>query len=69
MENKDTREFAKEIIRQLKIEKENIRRIHRKDYAAIGDKMRKKLVLASPIAYYHAVKLYDKYVIPLRSRA
>ncbi len=69
MENKDTRGFAGEIIKELKKEKENIVRIYKKDYVATGDKVRMKLVLAFPFAYYCAVKGYDKYVIPLRAKA
>lgn len=68
MEKKETRIFAKEIARQLRGEKAVIRRIYREDYVAAGDKARMKLMLAWPGAYYQAVKAYDKFVIPLRSR-
>ena len=68
MEQKQTGSYAKEIIRQLRDDKEIIRRIYSMDYVATGDKVRMKLVLACPGFYYRIVKLYDKYVIPLRSR-
>lgn len=68
MEQKQTGSYAKEIIRQLRDDKEIIRRIYGMDYVATGDKVRMKLVLACPGFYYRIVKLYDKYVIPLRSR-
>lgn len=68
MEQKQTGSYAKEIIRQLRDDKEIIRRIYGMDYVAMGDKVRMKLVLACPGFYYRIVKLYDKYVIPLRSR-
>ncbi len=69
MDSTATRGFAKEIASQLRKEKESIRRIHKKKYVAIGDKARMKLALAWPYGYYFAVKLYDKYVIPIRSKA
>ncbi len=68
MENRKTKEFAQEIIRQLRADKRIIRRIYKEDYAAFGDKVRMKLILAWPWAYYKAVRIYDKYVIPLRSK-
>lgn len=69
MENKNTREFAAKIVCELRGDRKIIRRIYKKDYVAVGDKVRMRLVLAFPSAYYHVVKFYDKYVIPLRSKA
>lgn len=68
MDNKRTRSYAKEIIRQLREEKETIRRIYAAEYVAAGDKARMKLVLWLPVLYYRVVKIYDKYIIPLRTR-
>lgn len=70
MERKQTRRFAGEIVKQLREDKKNgtIGRIYGKDYVAAGDKVRMKLALMLPGAYYLAVKLYDKYVIPLRTK-
>ena len=48
-------------------ERAEIARIYGKEYVAAGDKVRMKLALASPGLYYRIVKLYDKFVIPLRS--
>lgn len=67
MENKQTRKYAAEIIVQLRAEKENIARIYGQSYVATGDRVRMKLVLIWPGLYYRIVKLYDKYVIPMRS--
>lgn len=71
MEQKQTREFAKEIVKQLREDKKQgkIGRIYGKDYVAAGDKVRMRLALAVPEAYYHIVKLYDRYVIPIRTGA
>lgn len=68
MDNKQTRSYAGEIVRQLRAEKETIRRIYAAEYIAAGDKARMKLVLWIPAFYYYTVKIYDKYIIPLRSR-
>lgn len=67
MENKQTRRYAAELIRQLRGDKAEISRIYGQEYVACGDKVRMKLVLASPGMYYRVVKLYDKWIIPLRS--
>ena len=69
MEQKQTRSFAEEIIKQLREDKKNgtISRIYGKDYVAAGDRIRMKLALRLPGVYYLTVKLYDKYVIPLRT--
>lgn len=70
MEGKQTRGYAKEIMRQLKEDRRRgaIGRIYKMDFVAAGDKVRMKLALAWPEMYYCTVKLYEKYVIPLRSR-
>ncbi len=68
MDNKKTRIFAREIIRQLRADKGMIRRIYKEGYVAKGDKVRMKLALAWPDAYYAAVKGYDRYVIPWRNK-
>ena len=69
MEQKSTRGFAGEIIRQLREDKKDgtIGRIYKNDYVAAGDRVRMKLALALPAVYYRTVKLYDKYVIPIRN--
>ncbi len=68
MEQKQTRMFAREIVKQLRQDKKlgEIRRIYQADYVAAGDKVRMKFALAWPEAYYYIVKLYDRFVIPLR---
>lgn len=68
MENKKTRIFADQIVGLLRADREKIRGIYRKDYVAMGDRTRMKLALLLPGAYYRVVKIYDRYVIPLRSK-
>lgn len=68
MENKKTRIFADQIVGLLRADREKIRGIYRKDYVAMGDRARMKLALLLPGAYYRVVKIYDRYVIPLRSK-
>lgn len=69
MERKQTREFAGKIVKQLREDKKQgrIGRIYRKEYVAAGDKVRMRLALALPGVYYYIVKLYDRYVIPIRT--
>lgn len=69
MESKQTREFAGKIVKQLREDKKQgqIGRIYRKEYVAAGDKVRMRLALALPGVYYYIVKLYDRYVIPIRT--
>lgn len=68
MENKKTRVFAQKIVRLLRADKGKIRGIYKKDYVAMGDRARMKLVLWLPGVYYRVVRIYDRYVIPLRCR-
>lgn len=57
---------ARDLARLLKSEKEKIRAVYKKDYAAAGDRVRMKLFLFWPGMYYYIVKLYDSVIIPLR---
>lgn len=57
---------AKQLFMLLKDEKAEIKRIYRKEFIPVGDKVRMKLALVTPSGYYLIVKLYDKFVIPLR---
>ena len=50
------------------MDRKEIHRIYKKDYVAMGDRARMKLALLLPGAYYRAVKIYDRYVVPLRSK-
>ncbi len=69
MENKQTRNYAGEIISILQEEKENIKRIYKESYVATGDKVRIKLAMTAPSVYYQIVRFYDKYIIPIRSKS
>ncbi|NBJ91296.1 glycosyltransferase family 2 protein [Parablautia muri] len=57
---------GRQLIALLQEEKQEIKKIYRKSYVALGDKVRMKLILAWPGAYYKVVKAYDRFVIPLR---
>jgi glycosyltransferase involved in cell wall biosynthesis len=50
----------------LQGEKENIKIIYGKDFVKVGDKARINLFLMNPTLFYYTVKLYEKFVIPLR---
>lgn len=60
------KDSAKELMDFLRKEKDEIKRIYRKEYVAAGDKARMKLALALPGVYYRIVKIYDRFIIPLR---
>lgn len=68
MEGRQTRGFAGEIVKQLRQDKEIIGRIYKEDYVAAGDKVRMRIALALPGLYYRIVRLYDRYVIPIRNK-
>lgn len=55
-----------EIVMLLRKEKGEIKQVYQKGFAAAGDRVRMKLALAWPEGYYGIVKIYDKYIVPLR---
>lgn len=59
---------GRELVRFLRKEKKEISQIYRKDFVKTGDKVRMRMALAWPFAYYQTVKFYEKYVIPLRQK-
>lgn len=65
---KKTWGFADEIAGQLRGEKAAIKSVYAGDYAARGDRARMKLFLASPRLYDRTVRLYDRFVIPVKNK-
>lgn len=59
---------AKMLIKQLRDEKIQIDEIYTLNFAAVGDRMRMKLALLCPDIYYMVVKIYEKFIIPLRQK-
>ena len=45
---------------------EKIGNVYGKNFIKTGDRVRMKLFLTSPGAYYGIVRLYEKIIIPLR---
>lgn len=64
--DKKMKESGKALVKMLRQEKDNIRKIYKKSFAAAGDKARMRLFLLSPGSYYYVVKLYERIIIPLR---
>lgn len=60
------KDAAKQLIQLLRSEKDEVNRIYHNNFIPVGDKVRMKLALVTPSGYYEIVKLYDKFVIPLR---
>ena len=68
-EEKQSRgDYAKRIADELKENRQEILRVYRREFVAIGDRARMKLALVSPGLYSHVTKGYEKMIIPLRSR-
>lgn len=57
---------ARQLIQMLRDDQKKIRSIYHNPYVATGDKVRMRVALRTPNLYYVLVKLYDKFVIPLR---
>lgn len=62
------KDAARRLAQLLKSEEKEVKRIYQKDFIPVGDKVRMKLALATPSGYYGVVKVYDRFVIPLRNR-
>ena len=63
---KESIQITAETVKLLREEKDEIRQIYRKEFAASGDKVRMELALLWPQGYYGIVKIYDKLIVPLR---
>lgn len=64
--NRKMPKSAKDLMEQMREEKEEIHKIYGLDFVKTGDKVRMKLALAAPGVYYALVRIYDKVIIPLR---
>lgn len=65
---KKMKDAAKRLIGILRDEKDEVKKIYQNDFIPLGDKVRMKLALVTPSGYYEIVKLYDRFVIPLRQK-
>ena len=65
--DKGMKQSGKDLIALLREEKQEIKRIYKKEFVAAGDTVRMNLILFWPGAYYRVVKVYDRFIIPLRS--
>lgn len=64
--NRKMGKAARQLAEGLREEKSEVKRIYGNDFIPIGDKVRMRLALMTHTGYYMMVKLYDKFVIPLR---
>lgn len=60
------KDSCREMRKLFREDQKEIRTVYQNSYVALGDKLRMKLFLICPAAYYHVVKLYEKVIIPLR---
>lgn len=63
---KKARDYAKKLVDLLKHDRKEINRIYSQSFIAKGDYVRMKLMQISPRIYAACVKIYDKWIIPLR---
>lgn len=66
--NRKMKEAAGRLMQLLKGEKAEIKRVYQQGFVPVGDRVRMKLALVMPGGYYRIVRLYDRFVIPLRQR-
>ena len=58
--------YAMSIINILKADRMKIKEIYRKSWIKPGDKVRMRTFLASPRLYHFLVRIYERYIIPVR---
>ncbi len=63
--DKKMKTSAREAVKILKSDKEKIKAVYQKEFAAAGDKARMKLFLLNSDLFYCIVKAYDRFVIAL----
>ena len=66
MKNSKNNEYAKRLVDEIKSDKMEISRVYGTSMVAKGDKARMKLFMVSPFMYSFVVKLYEKFIIPVR---
>lgn len=62
------KDAAKRLFGILRNEKAEVFRIYEKGFVPVGDKVRMKLAFVTPGGYYRIVRVYDKFIIPLRQK-
>lgn len=62
------KEAGRRLMSLLKNERGEVIRIYKKEFVPVGDKVRMKVAFVTPGGYYQIVKLYDKFIIPLRQK-
>lgn len=58
---------ARQMICMLREDRAKIRAIYQNPYVATGDRVRMSIALRMPELYYLLVRIYDRFVIPLRT--
>lgn len=67
-QNNKNKEVATRLIREVRQEKDEMDRVYGSGIVSRGDKMRRRLFLLCPPLYAAVVRMYEKFVIPLRQR-
>ncbi len=57
---------AEKLVKLLEAEKDKISMLYKKEFVSFGDRVRMKVFRIWPGGYYRIVRLYEKFIIPLR---
>ena len=66
MGDRTAKAYAQRIAKELRTDKAAIKRVYQSSVVSNGDRARMRLFLFSPALYAFAVRLYEKFVIPIR---
>lgn len=66
--NCKNKQAAARLVTEIKKDRDAADRVYRSGLVPRGDRMRRKLFMASPSLYAAAVRVYEKVIIPLRKR-
>jgi glycosyltransferase involved in cell wall biosynthesis len=62
------KQLVKRLVKMLREERHEIRRCYHKPWVKTGDRARMRVFLFSPRLYYVLVRVYDRFVIPVRQK-
>lgn len=64
--DRTAKEYAQRIAGEIRRDREEIRRVYHSGSVSKGDRVRMRMFLMSPSLYAFVVRLYEKFVIPIR---
>lgn len=64
--NKENKVYAKELVKQVRKNRKQIKKLYKQSFVKCGDRVRMRLFCFSPALYAKVVKWYDAKIIPMR---